>query len=302
MATAKAITTAESAVQAADRAALHAHEALCKMTTRDPRTMSFAPDQERVAFQKADAVARAADAKADAARERLAKLRAGNGKAATGDARATLKAAIAEVGRADKAAAANRKGIERASELVRESRSAAERAATAVEKATERTAADAGRALLAGKSITVVNTALDKVRAKEKAAAEQADMAQVARENLESRQHELDGAAETAREKLGRAIDAVIKRELPLRRLLARTREVHDEYAGLLVILRRLLFERLVEGEDKSAVEVSMRALLPPHPDQGSPIDWNQTDAARAWAAMRQALADNADVPIKIGL
>jgi hypothetical protein len=262
--------------------------------------MSFAPDQERVAFQKADAVARAADAKADAARERLAKLRAGNGKAATGDARATLKAAIAEVGRADKAAAANRKGIERASELVRESRSAAERAATAVGKATERTAADAGRALLAGKSITVVNTALDKARAREKAAAEQAAMAQVAHANLEGRQRELDNAASTAREKREKAIDVVIKGELPLRKLLAETQEVQDRYIYLRVILRKLLWEKLLDDEGKHVVDQLMRAELPESPDQGTLMNWNQTDAARAWDAMRQQLATDPDATVEI--
>jgi hypothetical protein len=215
--------------------------------------------------------------------------------------RAALRAANAEVHKTDHAAAANRKGTERARDLVRESNSAAERATVAAEKANERTMADAERALLAGKPITV-GTTPDKTQAKEKAAIAQVALARVAHASLEGRQRELDGAAAYAREKRERAIDAVIKQEFPLRWFLVETQEMHDQYASRRVILWKLLFGKLVEGEDKRAVDAIMRAPLPPHPDQGSPIDWNATPAALAWDAMRQALADDADAPIEIGL
>jgi hypothetical protein len=228
---------------------------------------------------------------------------AGNGKAAAqSEARAALRAANAEVTRAERAADANRKGIERARELVRESNSAAERATAAVEKAQERATADTEKAMLAGKPLAVVNTALDKARAKEKATTEQAAMAQVACANLEGRQRELDGAASYAREKQSRAIDAVRKHEPLVRKVLAEAQKVQDRNIYLRVILRKWLFEKLLDGDDKAAAEQVLRVELPPHPERGSPIDWNATPAARAWDAMRAALAADADAPIEIGL
>ena len=59
--TAKALHSAERAAEQADRAALHAHEVLRKVTTRDPRTMPFADRLTRIEFEKADAAARNAD-------------------------------------------------------------------------------------------------------------------------------------------------------------------------------------------------------------------------------------------------
>jgi hypothetical protein len=167
-----------------------------------------------------------------------------------------------------------------------------------VEKANERTAADTERALLAGKPITV-GMAPDKTQAKEKAAIAQVALARVAHASLEGRQRELDGAASYAREKQSRVIDAVLRHEVPVRKLLARTRQVHDQYVGLRVELRKALFEQLIEGDDKAAAEQLLRAELPPHPERGSPVDWNATPAARAWDAMRAALAADADAPIK---
>jgi hypothetical protein len=237
------------------------------------------------------------------AKRPLRKSPAGNGKAAVQDeARAALKVVNAEVRKAEHAATVNRKGTERAADLKREARLASDRAAVAVEKADERTTADAERALLAGKSIEGVNPGLDRARTKEKTAIAQTAMANVVHANLESRQRELDGAASYAREKRDKAIDAVIMSELPLHRLLAETQQAHDRLSYLFGILRRLLFERLVEGEDKRAVESIMRVPLPPHPDQGSPIDWNATPAGKSWDAMRAALAADADAPIKIAL
>jgi hypothetical protein len=235
------------------------------------------------------------------AKRPLRKSPTGNGKAAAQDgAHAALRAANAEVRRADHAAEANRKGTERARELVREANSAVEHATAAVRKAQARATADAEKAMLAGKPLALVNTALDTARAREKAAIDQAAMAQVACENLESRQRELDNAAGWAREKDEKAISEVIK-QFPLRRFLTETQKMHDQYASRRVILWKLLFGKLVEGEDKEAVEKLMRSSLPPHPDQGSPIDWNATPAARAWEAMRAALAADADAPVEIG-
>ena len=97
MATARAINAAERKAEQAKKEALLAHKALDAATTRDRRTMAFAPNQERIAFEKLDAAARAADAKADAACERLERLRAGNGKAkakANGREKATQTTAL----------------------------------------------------------------------------------------------------------------------------------------------------------------------------------------------------------------
>jgi chromosome segregation ATPase len=286
MATAKALSAAERAAEQADKAAMHAREALSRATVRDPRTMSFilSTDPLRIEFERATIAARNADAKAAAARERLGKLRAGNGKADPGEARAALKAAIAEVSRTEKAASANRAEIERKRVLAARTRDELERAEAGAEQANDETTA----------------AAMAQARGKLAAAEDAARAAQNMHRRLQQKQRDLDGQAESAREKLAQAVNAVIKHELPVRKLLARTQQAHDQLAALRVILRKLLWDKLLDGDDKGAAEAMLRAELPPPIGQGSWINWDATPEGKAWGAMRQALAGDAAAAVAV--
>jgi colicin import membrane protein len=297
--TAKVLHNAERAAEQADRAALHAHAVLRKVTTRDPRTMSFAPNQERVAFEKADAAARNADAEAAAAHAQVAKLRAGNGagrKSSAKQTRLDLAAAIVAQRRARNAAQKNAAVIDASYSQAGK----AQRQVEAAERNVERTREDDAEAAACAiaSSRTPPPSSVGRAESKRAAAESVLDQVRVGRERLRERQVELDRVANKAKAAVESAINTVWRTERPLDRLLERASKLTDELIN--VQLELLHWRSFASPQEREQINATLRERTPGM--LGEITHYPEHPVTKQITMARQALADDADAPVKIVL
>jgi len=285
MATTRVINAAEREAEQAKKAALFAHKALDAVTTRDRRTMSFAPDQERLAFEKADVAARNADAKAAAARERLAKLRAGNGsssKLSVKQARLILATAIVNEKRARSAMERNAAAIEKANGEARRARSQLEDAEAGVEQAKTATTA----------------AVMAKARSKLAAAQDTPQAAENIRVKLEQRAGELDRAAADAMRVKESAVDDVWRAEIGFAEEVEEVARLTERLIVKKLRLRALSFFPTATAEERRVIH---EAITIPQPGMigENEHQFAQHPILKKIAEMRAALAADATAPIE---
>jgi hypothetical protein len=298
--TTKALHSAERAAEQADRAALHAHAVLRKVTTRDPRTMSFADRLTRVEYEKADAAARDADAKAAAAHAQVAKLRAGNGggggKPNAKQARLGLAAAIVAQKRARNAAQKNAAVIDASYSQAGKAQRQVEAAERNVERTREDDIEAAARAIASSR--TPPPSSVGRAESKRAAAESVLDQVRVGRERLRERQVELDRVANKAKVAVESAINAVWRAERPLDRLLERANKLTDELIA--TQLELLHWRSFASPQEREQINATLRERTPGM--LGEITHYPEHPVTKQITMARQALADDADALIEIGL
>jgi exonuclease VII small subunit len=265
--TAKALHSAERAAEQADRAALHAHEVLRKVTTRDPRTMPFADRLTRIEFEKADAAARNADTEAAAAHARVAKLRAGNGgggKPSTKQVRLGLAAAVAAEKRAKAAAEKNRAAIDGSFAQSAAARRRLEAAERNVEKVPEDDAEAAAQAVARNRRPPAPTLA--KARAKVAEAESIVEQIRTGRERLEQRQQQLEVAVANAKRQVEDAVNAVLKAECPVDRLVAEACKLTEPLVAVRIKLRH--WHAFATTAEREQIETVLCERLPGMPGE----------------------------------
>jgi hypothetical protein len=304
--TATVLHRAERHCEQMEKAALQARGALQKASVRDGRLMALLPkaDPRRVAFEAASIAARQAEEKAIAAREALEKVRKSNGAAAPtkGAVRAALAEAIAQVAKYERGIVSNTKAIERA----RSMRTAAEEHLTAMSKAVEKAKlrdAEAMAKAAAGTGIAPVS-AMTKARAAEQEAIDALEMVKAGRGALDEKERLLEAALVQARTRINEAVNAVLRAELRLPQVLAEASRLQDELLSKRLLLRTVVFDRLVGNDDplRGDILALLRVPLPgPVSESGAEIAaWQSHPAATALAELRAALAVDPDAGVSL--
>jgi len=211
--------------------------------------------------------------------------------------REELARAIDALRRAERAEQANRAGLERADDLVLDAKARLSEARSQVDKAREADAKAVGKALKAG-TTPASNGALQKARRAEEAAADHLASAETARDDLKRAVPELDGATKTARQRVEQLANAVIKSEVPAKRLIEEAEAATAALIEKRLVLRVLLGfgnDLIVDEEQKARVRRVLGADMPGALGSVQFQDWSQHPVSVAFAQMRQRLAADAD-------
>jgi hypothetical protein len=262
--------------------------------------MPFADRLTRIEYEKADAAARAADVKATAARERLAKLRVGNGKTkASGvgrvtkqSARAALQDAIAAEKRAQAAVERIRKAVDGSFTQSAAARRKLESAQAAIDKVGEADAEAAAKAVAAGR--TPPASTLVKAQAKVADAESVVEQIGVGRERLEQRQREAERAHEEAKHQVQTAIDNVLRAEWPLAELLDEVARLSERRAVKLLTLRE--WSAFATPDERRLIDQATTTPQPGTLNEG--YQFAQHPTTLAIAQTRAALAIDVAAPV----
>jgi hypothetical protein len=305
--TASVLRQAERACEKAEQRAIAARAALSKSAVKDGRLMGLlgSTDPRRVQYEAATRAAFDAERELTQAREVLEKARRSNGFAAPDrkGARAELSEALADEKRTVAAIGKNQRAIENARRMVTQAEQRAEQAGAVVEKARRRDAQAAAQAA-AGSDTAPASVHVPKARAAQEAAADQLEAARSARAALGQKEGELEVALRKAREGVGQAIDAVLRAELGLPRILAEAAKLQAALTSKRLLLRLVIWERLVNKDDelREAILQLLRTPLPgPVGESGSELAvWSEHPSAVALGELRKRLAAGADAAVSV--
>jgi hypothetical protein len=297
MATAKAISAAESDCRRLEQLAIKARNMLAKASVRDGRLMAMLPsrDPKRVAFEKASSEAMAAERQAQEARAKLERLRSANGggsKPSVKQARMALEAAIIGEKRARAAAEKNRTAIDNSYTQSAAARRKLEAAERDVEKAPEDDAEAAAKAVAAGRSPPAPTLA--KVKAKVADAESAVEAIRTGRQRLEERQQQLEVAVANAKRQVEDAANAVLKAECPVERLVAEACKLTEPLVAVRIKLRH--WHAFATGAEREQIEMVLRERMP-----GTPAEYyGEHPTSNAITAARTALMADATAEVDL--
>jgi hypothetical protein len=292
-----ALRSAERRAESCERAAVAARAALAEASDRDGRlmTMLASNDPRRIKYEAAFATARQAERAAEEARQRVEQAREAT--APKPDARLALKAAIAAAAKAERAIENNSKAIERAKELAGKAAGSFEQAQADVAKAKDMDAASMAKAARTGAPPAA--SMMRDARLAEQAAEDELMAARAGVQKLEQRQPDVEREHQAAQRNVAVAVDAVIRREMDVKRLLEEAERVTAELIERRLTLRALISAHLVTGEEEKTALRVLHAEMPGPLGSIEYVDWRAHPAALRFAELRKALSADADAPIE---
>jgi hypothetical protein len=302
---AQALHAAERRAEAAERAVVLARQQVSKASVRDGRLMGMlaSNDPRRVAYENATAAPRSAEAKAEQARRNVEELRKRNG-LRPGVARGELKIAVAAMRKAERAVENGRKAVERADTTAAHAAARFAQASTAVERAKETDTKAAVKAAEQGKAPPA--SVMRRAREVESFTQDELHAAQAAVDDLKTRQGEHESAVRYAKDKVQRAVAAVLRAEAPVKRLIEQTAKMQEELVGKRVLLRHLIgrlgLENLIaDAATREAAAALLRRELPaPQGEAYQHEDWDEHPASLAFEKMLARLAADGDAELDV--
>jgi hypothetical protein len=300
--TASALHQAERACEKAEQRAITARAALNKSAVKDGRLMGLlgSTDPRRVQYEAATRSAFDAERELQAAREALEKVRSANGSGvpAKGAVRAALSEAITCEARARRRIAENERAQERARTLVNEAQRQLVKAEGALERAKAGDMAAAMRAAHGGKPVT---TLAAKMRKLQEAAADRVESMTAARAKLAEQVGELEAEHASAKRDLEAAVVAVVRDEVPLKRLVEETVRLQEQLVAKRLVLRALVWDGVIKEPARASVLAVLRAPLPlPIGDAVELNNWSQHASALALSELRAKLCVDASAAIDL--